>query len=145
MPSPVYSKKRELVNASVTATIGLPAWDPDADPLKFVGDMQGAKIGGTRLEVEDWDSLTTLDVKLQHSDDLSVWTDVDATNLAFTQASGNTTEELDVPDDTFFKRFVRAYCTVAGTGSATVQVYLYFSQCGPRGLLSSPGKVARKA
>ena len=141
MTSPVYRKQRVLVNAvSVTATINLPAFpDGSADPLVFAGALGGAKVGGYSIEVASWSGLTSIDAKIQHSDNGSDWEDVDATNLAFTQATGNTTEDLDVPDDTFMQRFQRVAFTVVGTGSAAVTVKAAYLQCGPRDQLAPPG------
>lgn len=147
MTSPVYRKTRTLVDGvSVTETINLPTFPAAgsrSDPLVFAGAMGGAKIGAARLTVASFTDLTSIDAKLQDSADGVTWEDVDATNLAFTQATGNTTERLDVPDDTHFRRFVRVAFEVAGTGSATCTVELDYMQCGPRDLMSPPGLPAR--
>lgn len=150
MSSPVYSKRRVLLNGvSVTSDGGLPAF-PTAgsrsSPLVFAGAMQNAKIGGAELVVADFTGISALDVKFQHSPDGVTWKDVvdeAGNNVAFTQATADGSEFIDVPDETFFERFVRAYCDVTGAGSATVTVRLAYRQCGPRDRLAPPGLVDR--
>lgn len=142
MTSPVYSKRRILVSASIAATVNLPAWDPDSEPLVYLGDMKGAKIGGFDWVLTDKAGTGTLDGVWQHSDDLAIWTDIDATNLAFTQATGDTSETLDVPDDTFIKRFVRLKLTKGSTLVETCVARVFFKQCGPRGTLSGMGRAS---
>jgi len=146
MSSPTYRKRRTLVDQSITATINLPAFPsgPNSDDFfVFAGAFGGAHIGGLRLEVEDWAGLTSVDAKLQHSGDGATWTDVHATAYTFTQATGNTTEDIDVTDDTFLRRFLRIAFTVVGAGSATVQVYVDYAQSGPRDRVAPPGIIER--
>ena len=143
MGSPTYDKVRTLVDGtSVTATINLPSFPigPDSNGfVSFAGAMGQVKIGGFDIAVASFTGLDSIDAKIQHSDDGSTWTDVDATNLAFTQATGNTTEQLDVPDDTFFKQYIRVAFTVVGSGSAAVTVRVFYAQCGLRDRLAPPG------
>jgi hypothetical protein len=142
MPSPVYTKRRKLVNQSVPATVNLPVWDPDGDPLVYIGDFKGAIIGGFDWVLTDKAGGGTLDGVWQHSDDLSIWADIDATNLSFTQATGDTSETLDVPDDTFIKRHIRLKLTKGTTLVQTVVASVYFKQPFCKGTLAPPGRPA---
>ncbi len=141
--NPVASKRRELVNASVTATIQLPAFPtgPNATGhLVFPGDMKGADIALISWIVTSFTGLTSIDGKLQHSADGVIWEDVDATNLAFAQATANTNESLDVPTEQGMNRFLRMAFTEVGTGSATVVVNAAYCQPKPYGHMAPPGQ-----
>jgi len=98
----------DLANAIVAATAAQTGVD--------VSDYKGnACLHGritTGLTSTNGDS--TCDVKLQHSDDDSTYSDVGAA-YAFTQAdeSAGTTEEITV-DMGILKKYVRAYVTVGG-------------------------------
>jgi hypothetical protein len=140
----VYSKKRVLVDAEagIAADAAYPAWDPDGDPLVFAGDMQNTIIGGGIATIAALTGITAVDIKLQHCDTVDgTYTDVG--NGAFTQLTANGSVELDITDDTWFKRFVKAYVDVTGTGTVTVTVSLSYKQCGPRGRFAPPGLPAK--
>jgi hypothetical protein len=141
MPSPVYSKTRELVPATaVTVDGALPAFPsgPTSGVVKFAGAMRNTKIGSARATLSNLTVFSAVDIKLQTSADGAVWSDVG--NGAFTQLTADGTTRLDITDDTAFERFVRAYIDLTGTpGTATVKVELYYMQCGPRDELSPPG------
>lgn len=126
-PKIATNKVRVLVDdETVTADVRLPAY---THGQAWKADLRGAEIGAARLTVTGYDSLTTLDVKLQDSDDGESWDDW----KAFTQLAANGSEILDMDDERSPKRFVAAYCDVDGSGSAVVRVELDYRQVGPRG------------
>jgi hypothetical protein len=143
-PAESFNKTRVLVNKSVTATENepdFPTGPNSSGRMVFAGDLTGAKIGLFTWVVTSFTGLTSIDAKIQHSDDGSTWYDV--TNLAFTQATGNTSAAKQVPADTQFMRYIRVVLTVVGTGSATVKVYCHFNQCHAKGNLAPPGYIDR--
>lgn len=143
-PAEVFPKVRTLVNKSITATEtepDFPTGPNSSNRVVFVGDLKGAKIGHFTWVVSAFTGLTSIDAKVQHSDDGSAWYDV--ASLTFTQATGNTSAVKQVPADTQFKPYIRIAFTVVGSGSATVVVTCNYQQCGARGPLAPPGYIER--
>ena len=83
---------------------------------------QNVEVGQFYLAVADWSALTSLDVKVQSKDPAGNWYDL---GVAFTQATGNTTELKNSLNATYgnpipLGKFLRFVITIVGTGSATV-------------------------
>lgn len=83
---------------------------------------QNIEVGQFMLTVTDWDSLTTLDCKVQARDPAGNWYDL---GIAFAQLSDAGAELVDSVDDTNFNniplgKFLRFVITIVGTGTAVV-------------------------
>lgn len=145
-PAAVARKARVVHDAIVLDTSQVPSFPSDSTSgvMKFLGDFEGAEILGIEWIVSGTFDLTTLDGKLQHSNDGSVWHDVDATNLAFTQLAANGNEWLPIPDGIAFKRFLRFALTAGGAGTTTnVKLIVYYNQIRAPGTLAYAGRVDR--
>lgn len=145
--APVANKRRTIHNAIVLDTSNVPSFPsgPDSDGrVVFAGDFTGAKVLGMEWLVTGTFDLTTLDGKLQHSDDGSTWHDVDATNAVFTQLSAVGDEYVEMPADTTLKRYLRFALTAGSSGTTTnVELRIYYQQCGAKGALAPPGFKAK--
>ena len=144
----VSRKKREVHNAIVLDTSNVPAFPtgPTAGVMAFAGDFAGALVRGIEWVVSGTFDLTTLDGKLQHSDDGTTWHDVDASSLAFTQLSANGSQYLPVLDQSAetLKRFLRFALTAGASGTTTnVALYVYYEQIGAPGHLAYAGLADR--
>lgn len=146
MPN-VANKRRVLTDAILLDSANLPAFPsgPNADGrVVFAGDMTGALISGMEWVISGTFDLTSLNGKLQTSDDGVTWHDVDGAAFTAASAVGSEYVELD-PDSTQFKRYVRVALTAGAAGTTTnVEVALLFQQCAARGVLSPPGKYDTK-
>jgi hypothetical protein len=79
----------------------------------------GSANGGVAsLHVTAYSGLTSAALKVQHSTDNSVWTDL----VAFTTATAVTSERKFIAAGTTVNRYVRAVTDVTGTGSVTFLV-----------------------
>lgn len=145
----VMRKRRVLTSGILLDTADLPAFPsgPTDGVMKFAGDMAGAAIGGLEWIVAGTFDLTTLDGKLQHSDDGVTWHDVDASVLKLAQLAAVGSEFVHVPDTASysFKRFLRIALTAGAAGTTTtVEVALYYDQVGAPGHLAYAGLVDGK-
>ena len=141
MTANVSRKRRVMNNAIVLDTSNVPAFPtgPTAGVMKFAGDFAGACVKGIEWVVSGTFDLTTLDGKLQHSDDGVTWHDVDASTLAFTQLSANGSQYIPVIDGSAesLKRFLRFALTAGASGTTTnVELAVYYHQ------ISAPGHLA---
>lgn len=85
-------------------------------------DMRNAQgVGKFTLNASQPAAGTTLDVKLQHSDDNAAWADAGYAFPQVSNAANYGLQELAVNTDVL-KRYVRVVSTVAGAGSATFSV-----------------------
>jgi hypothetical protein len=85
-------------------------------------DMRNAQgVGKFTLNASQPAAGTTLDVKLQHSDDNAAWADAGYAFAQATNAANYGLQELTVNADNL-KRYVRTVRTVAGAGNATCSV-----------------------
>lgn len=79
----------------------------------------GSTNGGVAaIHVTAYSGLTSAAIKVQHSTDNSVWTDL----VAFTTATAVTSERKLIAAGTTVNRYVRAVTDVTGTGSVTFLV-----------------------
>lgn len=146
-------KRRILSSGIVLDTSNVPSFPtgPTAnaaghDVMSFAGDFAGARVMGMEWVVGGTFDLTTLDGKLQHSDDGTTWHDVDASNLAFTQVNAVGSEFVDIDPDSYqLKRFLRFALTAGAAGTTTtVELAIYYQQVGAPGHLAYAGTVDRK-
>lgn len=150
MGSNVARKRRVLTDAILLDTAVLPAFPtgPNSDGvMKFAGDLAGARVLGMEWVVSGTFDLTTLDGKLQHSDDGVTWHDVDATTLAFAQLAANGSQFVPIIDTSAesLKRFLRVSLTAGASGTTTnVEVALYYQQIAAPGHLAYGGMVDGK-
>lgn len=147
--SNVANKKRELHNAIVLDTSNVPAFPtgPNGDGrMLFAGDFKGACVMGMSWVVSGTFDLTSLDGKLQHSDDGSVWHDVDATNIKFTQLAANGNEYVEIDHESYqLKPYLRFALTAGGAGTTTnVALYIHYQQPDAKGHLAPPGMLDRR-
>lgn len=146
-PATVARKIRQLHDAIVLDTSNVPAFPSahTAEVMKFKGDFQGALVLWIQWIVSGTFDLTTLDGKLQQSEDGSTWYDVDTTNLAFTQLAANGDELLHVPANTHFMRYLRVALTAGASGTTTnVEIRVGYHQIGAPGPLAYAGTRARR-
>ncbi len=144
----VARKRRVMHNAIVLNTSNVPAFPsgPTAGVMKFAGDFAGAHILGMEWVISGTFDLTTINGKLQHSDDGTTWHDVDSASLAFTQLAANGSEYIPVLDQSAetFKRFLRFVLTAGGAGTTTnVELAIYYQQHSAPGHLAYAGMVDR--
>ena len=105
----------DAVNVTATGVIG------------SAQTAQNVKTALFFLTVENWDSLTSIDVKLQTQDPKTLaWFDL---GIAFTQATANTSEMKNSLHSTSFfpiplGKMIRAYGTVVGSGDADVTLHM---------------------
>jgi len=140
----VSRKRRVMNNAIVLDTSNVPAFPsgPTNGVMKFAGDFAGACVKGIEWVVSGTFDLTTLDGKLQHSDDGVTWHDVDASSLAFTQLSANGSQYIPVIDGSAesLKRFLRFALTAGASGTTTnVELAVYYQQVRAPGNLAYAG------
>lgn len=82
-----------------------------------------ANGGAAFLQVFDYDGITSVDVKIQHSTNDSIWADL----ATFTQVTADRAcERLLVAAGTTVHRYTRAVVTIAGVGS--VEVFAAFGR-----------------
>jgi hypothetical protein len=145
----VARKRRVMHNAIVLDTANVPAFPsgPNADGvMKFAGDFAGAHILGMEWVISGTFDLTTINGKLQHSDDGVLWHDVDATSLSFTQLAANGSEYIPVLDQSAetLKRFLRFALTAGAAGTTTnIELAIYYQQIRAPGHLAYAGMVDR--
>jgi hypothetical protein len=142
----VSRKRRVISNAIHLATGVLPAFPtgPTDGVMKFAGDLAGACVKGIEWIVSGTFDVTTLDGKLQHSDDGVAWHDVDASSLAFTQLTANGSQYIPVIDESAetLKRFLRFSLTNGSSGTTTnLQLHIYYQQISAPGHLAYGGMV----
>lgn len=152
--SNVSRKRRVLNDAIVLNTSNVPSFPSGPTNnaaghgvMAFAGDFAGACVKGIEWVVSGTFDLTTLDGKLQHSDDGTTWHDVDATTLAFAQLSANGSQYIPVLDESAetLKRHLRFALTAGGAGTTTnVELAVYYHQIRAPGSLAYAGTVDRK-
>lgn len=139
----VPNKRRRLVDQTITGVTPIPTFPVAgsvSSPAVFKGDMTGARIAGFEVRVGAFDTLTSLGLTIQHSNDGSVW----HTYMALTamSASTNQIKMLDSADDQPM-RYLRLLPSAAGGsfGSAAgVILDILYNQFGAKGRFAPPGK-----
>ncbi len=144
----VARKRRTLHDAIVLDTSNVPAFPsgPTAGVMKFAGDFEGARVLGIQWTIGGTFDLTTINGKLQHSDDGVTWHDVDATSLKFTQLAAVGSEYVPVLDQSAetLKRFLRFALTAGASGTTTnVKLSVFYNQLSAPGHLAYAGMVDR--
>jgi hypothetical protein len=144
----VARKRRVMHDAIVLDTSNVPSFPagPSGGVMSFAGDFAGAHVLGMEWVVSGTFDLTSLDGKLQHSDDGTTWHDVDATSLKFAQLTANGSQYVPVIDQSAetLKRFLRFALTAGASGTTTnVQLAIYYHQILAPGHLAYAGMVDR--
>ena len=81
-------------------------------------DFQGAVVFARTGDIEGSPSATSVEVKLQESDDATAWADIDGATATITAAQTGATIRVDQPQ----KRYLRAVLTVSFTGGTSPNV-----------------------
>lgn len=99
-----------------TVLHGLTAETADGDETSIDNTASSAGGGVAALHVTDYTGLTSISIRVQHSTDDSVWTDL----VTFTSVTAETWEKQTVTGTV--NQYVRAWWDVTGTGTCTFAV-----------------------
>lgn len=129
-------KKRILVNAEViSGTQNTPTGFTTTTPIYHRGDFRGAEVCTIEIVVTGM-SGTSITPVAETSHDGTTWTPL----VAFTAITTNGTYKKNAEDDFECpQRFIRIAWTIAGGGTGTATVNVYYRQVSARGGYAYPG------